>query len=289
MRRLLDLAREVAQIESRAAEGARHDHDVVFAALLRRLEAHFGAELAKLRVLDFGCGDHNPFSLLLSAHVCEVVGLDVVPPQHEGWRRRVAWEGGFRSPRALVRGSIEYLKAVRGARHLSRLAPYARGQLTIIQYPGDRIPFSDGHFDCVVSNAVLQELPGPLEGYAAEIARVLRRGGFIDLEWHNFYSLHGHYRGKSASKNQPWLHVRDPDFERRLNRLKTEQAIAAFKAWFDDIVVLSHDPAYRIRGVDPDFEPEGAELLTPELLAELSAYPRELLTTRGFIVQGVRR
>src|SRR5215471_1278884 len=224
MRRLLDLAREVAQIESKAAEGARHDHDVVFAALRRRLEARFGAKLADVRVLDFGCGDHHPFSFLLSAHVREVVGLDVVPPQHEGWRRRVVWEGGFRSPRALVRGSIAYLQAVRGARHLSRRAPSTGGKLTIIQYPGDRIPFADGHFDCVVSNAVLQELPGPLEGYATEIARVLRPGGFIDLEWHNFYSLHGHYRGKAAARNQPWLHVRDPEFYFYHDRATTEQA-----------------------------------------------------------------
>src|SRR5262249_31659335 len=153
--------------------------DVVFAALLRRLEARFGSELANLRVLDFGCGDHHPFSLLLSAHVREVIGLDVVPPHHEGWRRRVAWGGGFHSPRALVRGSIAYLQAVRGTRHLSRRIPPTRGRLTIMQYSGDRIPFSDGQFDCVVSNAVLQELPGALEGYAAEIARVLRPGGFI--------------------------------------------------------------------------------------------------------------
>ena len=159
----------------------------------------------------------------------------------------------------------------------------------VVRYPGDRLPFEAGSFDCIISNAVLQELPLPLEQFSAEMARVLKPGGLIDLEWHNFYSWSGHYKGELESRRLPWGHLRGGPFHPCLNQVTPTQVEAAFAEQFSETRLLGHDRHYHVRGKDPAFEPEGAADLTSDLAAELARYPQEWLLTRGYILQGRRK
>lgn len=285
------LAGRISSLDRRAAATARHVHDHVYLSLRARLREALGAGLSEARVLDFGCGDDHGLTDLLASDVREVVGVDVVPPVEEGALRRLDVSGEWRSPRALVRGLVEYAEASRRSALSRDHLPPARAP-RVARYDGGTLPFEDGSFDAVVSNAVLQELPLPLGRFASEMRRVLRPGGVVDLEWHSFTSLHGHYLGDEASFASPWFHLFDEGSAcPRLNRVRPEAVRWAFEPYFAEVEVLGHDRAHRIRGRDPGFEPEGEELLGPALLADLEALgnTREALTTRGYVLRGVAR
>jgi len=97
-------------------------------------------DLPKGQGLDLGCGDGHLMAILLR-HVGqrELVGLDI----DQGETR-------------LARGRNIYRRVV------TALA--------------DRLPFSDGQFDFVFSNSVLEHIPN-IDGVLREVARVLRPSG----------------------------------------------------------------------------------------------------------------
>jgi SAM-dependent methyltransferase len=109
-----------------------------FRALLRSVEARFYKGLALPGpVLDLGCGDGHFASLALPG--LHPLGVDrAAGPLREAARRRVY--------RAVVRADASSL------------------------------PFRSGTFGTVVSNSVLEHIPG-VEAVLAEVARVLRTGG----------------------------------------------------------------------------------------------------------------
>jgi SAM-dependent methyltransferase len=269
----------------------RHDHGVVYASLRRRLEQLFGERLPEIRVLDFGCGFTYPMVAMLHGSVGEVIGADVSPVFRDGLQRAVEWEGGWLKPGRAAEAIIEYLRASRYHRHLGSItgSPVRHHEYRILRSSGSEIPVEAESVDCVISNAVLQELPGDLSVYAREMARVLRPGGVIDLEWHSFYSWSGHYLGPEESDRNPWGHLLGGRYHPSLNRATPDQMKAAFAPYFDDVELLAHDRQYRIRGRDADYEPEGGQYLTPDLEARLADYPREWLLTRGYVLQGHRR
>lgn len=296
--RLAGLMRSALSIEERARRAAQHQWDCVYASLLRRLRERFGEDLSRLRVLDFGAGYSAPLSLLLCQDVAEVVGLEISPTLKDGLLARLRWAppGQRRSPH---RALLEYAAARRLVRHLGRLAG---GTLDLtaprlLRYPGGDLPFPDGSFDCVISNAVLQELPARALGrYAREMARVLRPGGVIDLCWHNFYSFSGNYLSAEENRRRPWGHLLGGRSDPRLNRCTPLEVLLSFAPHFRDLRLRGHDHRHRHRhrhqhstsDRDEGFTLEGEDLLGPELAARLSPLPREWLLTRGFTLQGVR-
>jgi SAM-dependent methyltransferase len=56
---------------------------------------------------------------------------------------------------------------------------------------GDQLPFDDGVFDGIVSLAVLEHVPNPF-AVAAEMARVLRSGGRMVIDWPFLQPVHGY-------------------------------------------------------------------------------------------------
>lgn len=291
MNRLLAFARQAVQVEARAHRRAEHDYEHVYRSLRERLVETFGVHLARARILDFGCGFTYPMLVLLSREVGEVVGVDVGPAYRDGFRPAFRAGGGWRKPGGAAAAALEYVQAARYYGHLRRRArvPVHHRDYRVVRYPGDRLPFMDGTFDGIISNAVLQELPLPLERFAAEMARVLKPGGVVDLSWHNFYSLTGHYRGEAEARRQPWGHLLGGRAHPDLNRATPDQVVAAFSEHFVDLRCTGQDRRCRLRGRHPDFQPEGEELLTPELAARLGDYPREWLLTRGYVLQARRR
>jgi len=290
LNRLLAFARQAVRAETRAASRAEHDYEHVYRSLRDRLQGAFGPELAGARILDFGCGFTYPMLVLLDRDVTEIVGLDVGPAYRDGLRPAIAAGGGLRKPGGAAAATLEYAQAARYYHHLQRRTrtPVRHHDYRVVRYSGDRIPFPDASFDGVISNAVLQELPLPLDRFAAEMARVLKPGGRMDLSWHNFYSLTGHYLGDAEARKRPWGHLLGGPFHPDLNRATPDQVAAAFAPYFADLRCTGHDRAYRLRGSHGDFEAEGHELLTPELAARLSDYPKDWLLTRGYVLQARR-
>jgi SAM-dependent methyltransferase len=287
---VLAIARGAVEVDARAARRAAHDHDIVFRSLLARLRERLGESLSRARVLDFGCGFTYPLVALLQPHVGEVVGLDVAPVFRDGPLPALRSAGGLRKPGSAAEALLSYAGAARYYRHLARRGVRLRHDACrIVRYAGEDPPFEPASFDCVVSNAVLQELPRPLDAHAGRIARLLRPGGHIDLEWHSFYSLSGRYRSEDEARRDPWGHLLGGSYHPSLNRATPDEVVEAFAPWFRDLRLLRHDRDYRIAGSDPAFQTEGEELLTPDLRARLEEYPEELLLTRGYILQGVRR
>jgi hypothetical protein len=54
------------------------------------------------------------------------------------------------------------------------------------------------------------------------------------------------------------------------------------------IAVHRLDRNYNKRGIDPDYESEGEELLTPQVEHRLSQYSKDTLLTRAFLFIGIR-
>lgn len=291
MSRVFAFARQLTRLEARAARTARHDHERVYRSLLTRISEAQAGDPRGLRVLDFGCGYTYPLLVLMARQVRQVVGVDVAPVYRDGLGpliRTIAAQG---RPASALAALADRAQAARYYQHLRRCArvPVRHRSYRIVRYDGSRLPFADAAFDLVISNAVLQELSGDLSTYAQEIARVLRPGGSIDLEWHNFYAYNGDYVSEEEARRHPWKHLRSGAFHPCLNRKTPGDFEAAFRPHFEQVRLMRHDRDHRIAGVDPDYCPEGESLLSSDLAAELSAYPRELLVTRGFILQGIRR
>jgi len=152
-------------------------------------------------------------------------------------------------------------------------------------------PLATGSFDLVASNAVLEHV-SDVPAFAREVARILAPGGWFYAIVHNFYSLSGGHHPDWAYADErpsgrvpPWDHLREnrhPPFV-HLNRLRPEEYRAALGGALD--VVL-----FEGRGINHDAPAsEGERFLTPEIAAELSAYPRDLLLTRLWCVVARRR
>ncbi|NIV32589.1 MAG: methyltransferase domain-containing protein [Anaerolineae bacterium] len=110
-----------------------------FRALLRAVEARFYQDLLPLAepVLDVGCGDGHFASVAF--------------------------------PEPLAAGIDPESAVLREARDRGAYRLLAQGL-------GDRLPYANGHFATVVSNSVLEHIPG-VDDVVAEIARVLQPGG----------------------------------------------------------------------------------------------------------------
>jgi len=102
------------------------------------------------RGLDLGCGDGHLMAIILD-HVGarDLVGLDIDPQES-----------------ALARARNIYQE--------------------VVTAPADLLPFSDGRFDFVFSNSVLEHIEN-IDGVLAEVARVLRPGG------HALFTVPGPY------------------------------------------------------------------------------------------------
>jgi SAM-dependent methyltransferase len=267
---------------------ARDNCERLLPPLRRRLTAVFGTSLKDRTLVDFGCGYDYPLVCLLAPYVKRIVGIDIGATHRPHVLPAPTW-----SPITFAKRLGDHAIATRMHRHVAALVGRPHGGRRYEAFTcagGDALPFPDEYADAVVSNAVLQELPLPLEPFAREIARVLKPRGYIDLEWHSFYSISGNYGDRARRYLDPWGHLLgrrrvDP----QLNRVSPQVVATAFEPWFSDLRVLGHDERHRVEGEDEGYEPEGESLLSPALYRRLSHYPRSLLLTRGYFLVGVKR
>ena len=229
--------------------------------------------------------------MLFNRVVQSVAGLDVIP---------VFWGDGMGAHcRHLVAAGRPWHKAVGSTafswvkgqlyyRELERLAGHqlSHKSVTVHSYDGLHFPFSDEHFDCIVSHAVLEHVMD-IGAVARECARVLRPGGVIDMIWHNYYSFSGNHMGKAVNLQFPWGHLTgDIDMtDAPLNRVRPEQVEEAFATGLQVLRVVGTSWDHCIQGEDDCFEYEAEALLTDERYQALSIYPKALLLTVDYLIQ----
>jgi SAM-dependent methyltransferase len=291
------LHREIVELLSYHARWterfAWHDvHNVYGKCATDLARAGFGGMAGK-RVLDLGCGPMFAFALQCAADGARVSALDTAYVKPDflpvAFARTLRHGGAKQAVKSAVRRvlfSRRYYRVLEreAGRPLRRFAPDIR--FVTADAEASQYPLPPASFDLAASNAVLEHV-GDVPAFAREIARVLAPGGLFYGIIHNFYSLSGGhnpdwaYADEHPSKRvPPWDHLRQnlsPAFV-HLNRMRPEAYRSALGEALDVLLFegrdINHDPP----GV------EGDRFLTPEIAAELSAYPRELLLTRSWCV-----
>ncbi len=274
---------------------AEHDRAVVFQKTMRDLAAVGLGELKGKRVLDLGCGQRFSLALQAAAEGASVTALDVShvrPDFLPLYFWRIMRRGGFkRAAKSTVRrvffDPMYYHRleseAGRPLRRWRKTIDFVVAEPTRAEYP-----LAADSFDLIVSNAVLEHV-ADVGRYASEIKRMLVSGGYFYGLIHNFYSLSGGHNLEWAypdvnpsTRVPPWDHLRGDQFPTFvfLNRLRPQEYLAVFEP---------HLSILLFEGRDINHQPEvweGEKFLTPEMEAELSLYPRELLLTRSYCLIG---
>ncbi len=247
-----------------------------------RLSSFLGRPITGQRILDIGCGQHYPETLLFHNEGNRVTGidLDVVGAGFSLGRyaAMVRRNGAKRAIKSLVRqvffdpvyfGEMDAL----AGRRLS----HRRLDLRIAD--ACALPFADATFDLIVSASAFEHV-GDVEAAVRETRRVLKPGGLAHIDIHLFTSLSGGHHlewtwpDRSESRRiPPWDHLRQNLYpvDYYLNRKRLGEYESIFER---HMVVLAWLPGRR----------EGAGYLTPEVRAELAEYGDEELLTRNVIV-----
>jgi SAM-dependent methyltransferase len=220
-------------------------------------------------VLEVGCGDGLVCEYMVNLGAKQVVGVDVM--QTAGCN--------FPNPR------IKYL--CRDAQ---------------------KLPFPDQSFDMVYSIATFEHVADPKSVFD-EILRLVKVGGYFYVQAGPLYhSPFGHHMF-SYFGEYPWIHLRKSPVQ-ILRYAETTGAAARIK---EDMVVSAEDyinsmlsrrhingrlldqyglDALRsredIREISFAISYEGADLLTPDIIAELSDYDQNWLVQHGFEIVGQR-
>ncbi len=131
------------------------------------------------RVLDVGCGTGRHL-LELSRLRGSLIGLDM---------------------------SREDLGKMRYLAHLTAKERPVVAMIDAVQGDGERLPFADGLFDCVICTETLEHVPDDRR-VARELVRVLRPGGVLVLSVPDEHSERLLWRLSPRYRNTPGGHVR---------------------------------------------------------------------------------
>jgi len=292
------LAREF--IRPSRLKDPEHDFNNAFQRSRQDISELLGQRIDDARVLVLGCGYNYPDVALWSSVVDDVVGVDV---------RRVFWRNGlshlFKRLRhdglGRIRSMGESIYRRRGYHaYFRRLRDLSGTDLdfvhqNLISYDGKSLPFADGSFDVICSNAVLEHV-SDLATLTREMRRVTKEGGVSYHLWHNYYSLSGGHVSDRLAFERPWGHLLgDPDVALHLglsgtylNKMLPSDIVKNLSNSFHSVSVFQVDRDHRKKGIDPDFSYEGERLLAPDLENRLSPIPREILLTRAYLLVGRR-
>jgi len=272
---------------------ASSDFKNVFKKTIRDLSPFKFNSLKGKKILDLGCGQRFPFSLLASAYGAHVTALDINNVKPDSlplyfWKT-LRLDGSKRAIKSVVRRILfdklyyNQLEAIAGR----PLSPYKTNIEFIVADPESaKYPLSDDLFDLITSNNVLEHV-ADVPKYFSEVRRLLKTGGLFYGIIHNFFSLSGGHNFEWASPDTapspnvpPWDHLRENLFPAYvyLNRLMPDQ----YKA-----IASSQLQVILFQGRDINNDPGGSEgktFLTPEVQAELSGFPRDLLLTRSYCI-----
>lgn len=263
-----------------STEFASHDYDV-FTRLNKSVSKYLPNSNSKLKVLDIGCGQRYPNTLLFAnSNRFEAVGIDadVVGPGVAKYVRMV-WKNGLeRSIKSAIRETLfdpiyfSSLEKAAGKRLSKR-------NLKIINSDSGHLPFEDNYFDVIISNAVFEHI-NDVEAAVRELVRIGKPGAVLYNVIHMYTSLSGGHNLQWANPEKhipenvpPWDHLRENKFPTHiyLNKLRERD----YKEYFTKYTEILEWQ---------DGITEGKELLTADIRHELAEYSEEELLKRDITV-----
>lgn len=280
-----------------AERHAAHDFTNVFGKITRDLSPHGLPGWRGMQVLDLGCGQRMPVSLLVAAGGGRATALDVnyvhpSKPLHAFYC--AAQRNGLKRATWSLARQLLFDK-----RYYARL--FAHSALDWRALDNVRFvcsdpwsaeyPLPNATYDVIVSNAVLEHVRD-VRAYAREVRRLLKPNGLFHGIIHNYYSLSGGHNMRWAYPDTdppddvpPWDHLRDNAFPAHvyLNRLRPEDYRNAFAGELEVLDFSTVNAEHDTGGE------EGRRFLTRELQRELAQYPLELLCARAWRIICRRR
>jgi SAM-dependent methyltransferase len=246
-----------------------------------------GYGLFNPRVLEVGCGSLYPYILLFRSAGVDAVGIDLLPLNVKALslkrlrrRLRTAEHGQmFRLARRAVKDALFWWKFYRVMEKAAGMR-LQHEDVCLLQMDAERLSFLDASFDFVYSSACFEHL-ADVPKAVQEIKRVLRPGGFAEIEIHLFASMTGGHEPELYSHHPPpvgfhvWDHVINPNWQAPLflNRWRERQYREVFAQEF----------VVRGRRVTSEY---GEPYLTPEVWSQLAAtYTRDELKTEAVLYQ----
>jgi SAM-dependent methyltransferase len=259
----------------------------LFEETSQRLAVLLGQPVAGQRMLDVGCGQHYPETLLFTDSGNTVTGIDldvVASGMSLGKYVAIARRNGMKRAIKSLGRAVAFDRLYFA--ELERLAGHKLDQRRLDLRTADAaaLPFAAGTFDLVVSTNAFEHIED-LDGAAAEIGRVLKPGGLAHINIHLYTSVSGghHLEWTWPERDQPrtvppWDHLRANDWavDYYLNRQRQDAYRAAFGRHLDIVQWI-------------DGRREGERYLTPELRAELAGFSVDELLIRSVIVIARRR
>jgi SAM-dependent methyltransferase len=261
-------------------EYAEHDYDV-YRKLNNNISKYIATDDAKLKVLDIGCGQRYPNTLLFANRDdCEAVGVDsdVVGPGIGKYFKMIVKNGLERTVKSAIRETLfdrVYFKTLEQAAGQK----LSKRNLKIVNFNSSRLPFDDDYFDLIISNAVFEHIDD-VPAALAELVRICKPKGLMYNLIHLYTSLSGGHNLRWANPEDsipddipPWDHLRGNEFPTHiyLNKLR-ERDYRKYFATHTEILEWQ-DGVY-----------EGQQLLTPQIKAELDDYDERELLMRDFTV-----
>jgi len=259
---------------------AHHDFDV-FASLNKRIGKYLPSSNSRLRVLDIGCGQRYPNTLLFAnTDRFEAVGIDadVVGPGVSKYVRMVLKNGLERSVKSAIRETLfdqTYFSTLEQAAGQK----LSKRNLKIINTDSDRLPFEDNYFDIIISNAVFEHIENVGDAIK-ELVRVSKPGAVLYNVIHLYASLSGGHNLQWANPEKripedapPWDHLRQNKYPTHiyLNKLRERD----YKSYFSENTEI-------LEWIDGIMEGRG--LLSEDIRCELSQYTEDELLKRDVTV-----
>lgn len=229
-----------------------------------------------IRILDVGCGKEYPHTLLFHHSGHHVVGIDADLNRHPKVinKQSVKWFMWSVRKKLLHKYLLQHI-------HLKK----SRGTMKLLGSSVTNLPFKDNTFHAVISVAVWEHIID-VEAAVKEISRILTPSGIMKADAHLYTSISGSHHPllthlpltSIPSRIKPWYHLRSPEVMsyQWINKLRIHEYQDIFDKYFEELEWIKHAG-------------EGQELLTTEILDELSSYSSEELTTRSFQFIGRNR
>ena len=252
------------------------EYPVYFWQLLRGIRSSYEARFAEFRnedtrkylehvqspeILDLGNGRLRPQFTILKHAGYRVYGIDLANQPRN-------------STRNFLYGIARYLYNRRSSIQSSSARP------TLVCGDVARLPFKNESFDLITSVAAFEHFLD-VPAVISEMQRVLRPRGLAWVLIHLFSCPSGGHNVTFTQfplKKLPrgvdaWDHLRRRKlpFTVPLNEWRREQYLRSFAERFD---IVKHYCAFR----------EGAELLSPEILTDLSNYTADELTCNSYVI-----
>ena len=241
--------------------GVRSDYEAMFARLRSEDTREYLTHLEAPEILDLGNGLLRPQFTLLKHAGHRVYGIDLANRPKNSTKR--------------------FLYVI--ARYLYNRSSSVRncaGHGGLVCGDVARLPFRSKSFDLITSVAALEHFLD-IPAVVNELARVLRPNGMVWAMIHLFSCPSGGHNvtftqfplRKMPRGVDPWDHLRRRKlpFTVPLNEWRRDQYLQSFAGRFE---ILKHYCAFR----------EGTELLSPEILTELSDYTADELTSNSYVI-----